>query len=319
MSGKRHARRGRTPPRSYLAGLLGQGIGPSLSPELHEREAERQGLRYTYKTIELHSSRLGADHLRGLLAHAVELGFDGLNVTHPVKQVMAPLVDELAPEAAAIGAINTIVVDNGRTRGHNTDITGFAAALRDRLPAAPLDRVVLVGAGGAGAAVAHALVGLGVGELTVVDRDAGRARALAGSLTPGRGSADVASPDEMALLLTGASGLVNATPMGMAAHPGTPVPAALLHEGMWVADIVYRPLLTQLVREATARGCRVMTGAGMAVNQAADSFELITGRAALRSAMQSDFDELVADEIGADVQQPASGLPTAPTASSNDR
>jgi shikimate dehydrogenase len=285
--------------RSYLAGLLGQGIGPSLSPELHEREGARQGLRYTYKTVELPDSRLDRQHLRGLLAHAVELGFDGLNVTHPVKQVMASLVDEMAPEAAAIGAINTILVADGGTRGHNTDVTGFAAAVADGLAGAPLDRVVLIGAGGAGTAVAHALAGMGLSALWVVDTDPARAELLVRSV---RHRWDVelvtGTPDELPRLTPAASGLVNATPMGMAAHPGSPVAPELLHDGLWVADIVYRPLLTELVREATNRGCRVLTGAGMAVNQAADSFELITTSPADRAAMFRDFDELVADEVG---------------------
>jgi len=291
---------GRPKQRSYLVGLLGQGIGPSLSPELHEREGERQGLRYTYKAVELPDSRLDREQLRDLLAHAVELGFDGLNVTHPVKQVMATLVDELAPEAAAIGAINTILVHDGATRGHNTDVTGFAAAVADGLAGAALDRVVLIGAGGAGTAVAHALAGLGVPALSVVDTEPDRAQALARSVRRRWDvELDTSTPAELPRLLRAASGLVNATPVGMAAHPGTPVDPALLHDGLWVADIVYRPLITELVREATARGCRVLTGAGMAVNQAADSFELITGRRADRAAMFSDFDELVADEIGA--------------------
>jgi shikimate dehydrogenase len=285
--------------RSYLAGLLGQGIGPSLSPELHEREGARQGLRYTYKTVELPDSRLDREHLRGLLAHAVELGFDGLNVTHPIKQVMASLVDELAPEAAAIGAINTILVADGGTRGHNTDVTGFAAAVADGLAGAPLDRVVLIGAGGAGTAVAHALAGMGLSALWVVDTDPARAELLVRSV---RLRWDVelvtSTPDELPRLTPAVSGLVNATPMGMAAHPGSPVDPVLLHDGLWVADIVYRPLLTELVREATARGCQVLTGAGMAVNQAADSFELITTSPADRAAMFRDFDELVADEVG---------------------
>jgi shikimate dehydrogenase len=288
--------------RSYLAGLLGQGIGPSLSPELHEREGARQGLRYTYKTVELTDLRL--DRLRGLLAHAVELGFDGLNVTHPVKQVMASLVDELAPDAAAIGAINTILVADGATRGHNTDVTGFAAAVADGLAGAALDRVVLLGAGGAGTAVAHALAGAGLSVLWVVDTDPERAERLVRSVRH-RWGVEVATstPDELPRLTRAASGLVNATPMGMAAHPGSPVDPELLDDGLWVADIVYRPLLTELVREATARGCRVLTGAGMAVNQAADSFELITGRAADRAAMSRDFDELVADEVGPAAQR----------------
>ncbi len=290
--------------RSYLAALLGQGIGPSLSPELHEREGARQGLRYAYKTVELADAQLDREHLRDLLAHAVELGFDGLNVTHPVKQVMATLVDELAPDAAALGAINTILVADGVTRGHNTDVTGFAAAVADGLAGAPLDRVVLVGAGGAGTAVAHALAGLGLQELWVVDTDLARAEQLVGSVRQ-RWDLELATstPADLPRLTGAASGLVNATPMGMAAHPGSPVDLELLDERLWVADIVYRPLLTELVRAASARGCRVLTGAGMAVNQAADSFELIVGRPADRAAMSRDFDELVADEVGSATQR----------------
>lgn len=290
---------------SYSVGLLGQGIGPSLSPEMHEREGARQGLRYVYKRVELRDTQLAPDALGALLAHAVHLGFDGLNVTHPVKQVMASLVDELAPEAVAIGAINTAVIDGGRTRGHNTDVTGFRAAFQDQLGGAPLDRVVLLGAGGAGAAVAHALVGLGTQLLTVVDHDPARAQNLVSSLpSDGRPPrAEVAAPERLAELLAAASGLVNATPMGMAAHPGSPVSADLLRPELWVADIVYRPLITQLVRDATARGCQVMTGAGMAVNQAADAFQLFTGRLPDRKAMFADFDELVADERASDADR----------------
>jgi shikimate dehydrogenase len=285
--------------RSYLAGLIGQGIGPSLSPELHEREGARQGLRYTYKTVELPDARLDREHLRDLLAYAVQLGFDGLNVTHPVKQVIASLVDELAQEADAIGAINTILVADGATRGHNTDVTGFAAAVSDGLADAALDRVLLLGAGGAGTAVAHALAGMGLSALWVVDTDPVRAERLVRSVRR-RWDAELvtSTPDELPRLIRAASGLVNATPMGMAAHPGSPVDPELLDHRLWVADIVYRPLLTELVRNASARGCRVLTGAGMAVNQAADSFELITGRPADRAAMSRDFDELVADEVG---------------------
>jgi shikimate dehydrogenase len=285
--------------RSYVAGLLGQGIGPSLSPEMHEREGVRQGIRYAYTSVELAGPQLVPDHLRGLLAAAVDLGFDGLNVTHPIKQVMVPLVDELAPEARALGAINTIVITDGRTRGHNTDVTGFAAAVRDGLPGAAMDNVVLVGAGGAGTAVAHALAGLGAGALWVVDTDAGRTDQLIRTLrlagTPAQLAA--ATPDQLPRLLRQASGVVNATPIGMAAHPGTPLPADLLDERFWVADVVYRPLMTALVRAALDRGCRVLTGAGMAVNQAADSFELFTGLRASRAAMTTTFGELVADEI----------------------
>lgn len=284
--------------RSYLAGLLGQGIKPSLTPEMHEREAVRQGLRYVYKTVDLADDALGRDRLAALLAAAVELGFDGLNVTHPVKQTMVPLVGRVTPEVEAIGALNTVLVDAAGTVGHNTDVTGFARAFADDLADAVRDEVVLLGAGGAGTAVAHALVAHGVRRLVVVDPDAARAEALARSVRRAAPGADVvtAAPAGAATAVGTADGLVNATPVGMAAHPGSPVPVDLLRPGLWVADIVYRPLHTELLRAAGDRGCRTLSGAGMAVHQAADAFELITGRTADRAAMFRDFDQLVAAE-----------------------
>jgi shikimate dehydrogenase len=284
--------------RSTLTGLLGQGVGPSLTPELHEREAQRHGLRSVYKVIEVSPEETTPDRLRDLLAAAVRLGYDGLNVTHPIKQAMVPLVDGLSPEAAQIGALNTVVVTGTRTVGHNTDVSGFARAFREELGDADLADVVLLGAGGAGTAVAHALAGLGTGRLRVVDPDHGRAHRLRESVE-GLGhdlGIETAGPDDVPTLLAQATGLVNATPVGMADHPGTPLDVAALARGLWVADIVYRPLDTELLLAAGERGCRVLNGAGMAVHQAADAFELFTGRPADRAAMRSDFDELVAAE-----------------------
>lgn len=286
--------------RSVLVGLLGQGVKPSLTPELHEREAQRHGLRYVYKVIDLEDAQLSAQRLEQLLAHAVALGFDGLNVTHPLKQAMVALVDEVAPDVAAIGALNTILIDDGVTVGHNTDVTGFASAFAQGLPGAALSRVVLLGAGGAGTAVAHALVRLGVRQLAITDPDVARVAALTGSLA-GVGAAGVAlevlTADDLPDALATASGLVNASPVGMAGHPGSPVEPGLLHPGLWVADIVYRPVMTALLRHAQRIGCRTLTGAGMAVHQAADAFELITGQPAHREAMFADLDDLIAAEV----------------------
>jgi shikimate dehydrogenase len=284
--------------RSYLAVLIGQGIGTSLTPEMHEREAARQGLRYVYKIADLPDGHVDADHLAGLLAAAGELGVDGLNVTHPVKQTAVPLVDRVTSQVEAIGALNTVLLGPDGTVGHNTDVTGFASAFAGGLPDVARDRVVLLGAGGAGTAVAHALASQGVRRIAVLDPDPSRAESLQRSV------ARAGTPTEVTLLARGdlpgalaaADGLVNATPVGMAAHPGVPVPVELLHPGLWVADIVYRPLHTDLLRAATDRGCRTLTGAGMAVHQAADAFELITGRPADRAAMFRDFDQLVAAE-----------------------
>ncbi len=287
--------------RSWLSGLIGHGIGSSLTPELHEREAQRQGLRYVYKVIDQPDGSVDPERLRRLLTAAVELGFDGLNVTHPAKQAMVPLVDEVSPAVAAIGALNTVLIRDGRTVGHNTDVTGFQQSFADGLPQVARDRVVLLGAGGAGTAVAHALAALGTRRLLVVDPDRTRAGALAASLRGGSTEVELLAitDDALSSAVASSAGLVNATPNGMASHPGSPIPSELLRADLWVADIVYRPLETVLLTAARRVGCTVLSGAGMAVHQAADAFELFTGLPADRAALLRDFDELVAVEAAA--------------------
>jgi shikimate dehydrogenase len=289
---------GADPRRSILAGLIGQGVKPSLTPEMHEREAARQRIRYVYKTIDVPDDRVAEPHLRQLLESAVELGFDGLNVTHPFKQTMVALVDEVTSDVAAIGALNTVLIRDGATVGHNTDVTGFGRAFTEGLPGAALDELVLLGAGGAGTAVAHALVRLGARRVHVFDPDAARASALVRSVEASEDDVTVLTVDgaDLSGVLAEASGLVNATPVGMAGHPGSPLPLELLRADLWVADIVYRPLVTDLLRGARSLGCTTLSGAGMAVHQAADAFELITGRSADREAMIRDFDAMVAAE-----------------------
>nr|WP_202477132.1 shikimate dehydrogenase [Streptomyces sp. SID5470] len=285
---------------SFLVGLIGAGIGPSLSPALHEREADRQGLRYVYRLIDIDVLGAGPEGVGELVRAARDLGFDGLNITHPCKQLVIGHLDALAPQAEALGAVNTVVFDNGRTTGHNTDVTGFAASFARGLPDVPLERVVQLGAGGAGAAVAHAMLTLGAGRVTVVDALADRAADLAAALNRhfGEGRAAAAGPDRLAPLLADADGLVHATPTGMAAHPGLPLPAELLHPGLWVAEVVYRPLETELLRTARALGCATLDGGGMAVFQAADAFRLFTGREPDAARMLADIAEL-AGVVGA--------------------
>ncbi|MFF8970794.1 shikimate dehydrogenase [Streptomyces sp. NPDC014995] len=282
---------------SYLVGLIGSGIGPSLSPALHEREADRQGLRYLYRLIDIDVLGVPPEAVGDLVRAARDLGFDGLNITHPCKQLVIPHLDALTPQARALGAVNTVVFDDGRAVGHNTDVTGFAASFARGLPDAPLERVVQLGAGGAGAAVAFATLTLGAGRVTVVDALPERAAALADSLNRhfGADRAAAAGPDRLAGLLAradGVGGLVHATPTGMAAHPGLPVPAGLLTPGLWVAEVVYRPLETRLLRTARAAGCATLDGGGMAVFQAADAFRLFTGREPDSARMLADITDL---------------------------
>jgi shikimate dehydrogenase len=288
------------PRESYLVGLIGSGIGPSLSPALHEREAGRRGLRLVYRLIDIDTLGVPPEAVGDLLRAARDLGFDGLNITHPCKQLVIEHLDALAPQAEALGAVNTVVFEDGRAVGHNTDVTGFAASFARGLPDAPLERVVQLGAGGAGAAVAHAMLTLGAERVTVVDALPERAAALAGSLNRafGKARAAAASPDRQPDLLARADGIVHATPTGMAAHPGLPLPADLLHPGLWVAEVVYRPLETELLRTARALGCATLDGGGMAAFQAADAFRLFTGREPDAARILADLTEL-AGAVGA--------------------
>ncbi|GAB3144297.1 shikimate dehydrogenase [Amycolatopsis sp. NPDC004378] len=272
---------------SYLIGLVGSGIGPSASPALHEREADELGLRYVYRLLDL--DVLGRP-VADVVAAARLAGFDGLNVTHPAKQAVLPHLDELSPEAAALGAVNTVVFEQGRAIGHNTDATGFARSLTRGLPDVRMDDVVLLGAGGAGAAVAHALLSLGAGRLTVHDVDGTRSANLVQALQRRFGAARAEAGGLDAV--EKADGLVHATPTGMAAHPGSPLPAELVRPELWVADIVYRPLETALLAAARARGCRVLHGGGMVVLQAAESFRLFTGVEPDPARMLRHFDAL---------------------------
>jgi shikimate dehydrogenase len=254
----------------YLVGLIGSGIGQSLSPALHEHEADQFGLRYLYQRLDLDVLGLPVARTGELIRAARLAGYTGFNVTHPCKQVVLEHLDGLSPEAADVGAVNTIVFTDGKAIGHNTDLSGFTRSVRQGLPDVPMNHVVLLGAGGAGAAVSQALLAMGTQKLSVFDKDMDRAERLSGA---GR----ALRPHELLDAIAEADGLVHATPTGMAAHPGIPVPREVLRPQLWVADIVYRPLDTELVVAARAAGCRVLDGGMMAVFQAADSFRLFTG------------------------------------------
>lgn len=285
------------PPRDgagYLVGLIGSGIGTSLSPALHEREGDALGIRYLYRILDIDSLGVPAAAVGELLAAAGLAGYDGLNITHPVKQLVLDHLDDLSPDAAAVGAVNTVVFADGRSVGHNTDLTGFSRAVSVGLPHAELDRIVLLGAGGAGSAVGHALLSLGAGTIRIFDVDGARGEQLAGSLCRrfGAGRARAGRIGEFAGALREADGLAHATPTGMAGHPGLPLPMDLLRPELWVADLVYRPLETELVRTARALGCRVLDGGRMAVFQAADTFHIITGREPNQHRMLRHFDEI---------------------------
>ncbi|MDT5005151.1 MAG: shikimate dehydrogenase [Mycobacterium sp.] len=281
--------------RPFLVGLVGTGVGPSLTPALHMAEASAQGLEYLYRTIDLTAAGVAPERIGEVLDWARTLGFDALNITYPCKRLVIEHLDEVDDVAAELGAVNTVIFDGPRAVGYNTDTTGFALGFTEGLPGAATDNVVLIGAGGAGAAVGDALLRLGADHLTVVDVDVERATALANELAAMRPEArvDASSPEKLAVLLPASDGVVHCTPTGMADHPGMPLDPELLHPGLWVTDIVYRPLDTELLHAALAAGCRVCDGGHMAVHQATEAFALITGITPDAERMSRQFRRLV--------------------------
>ncbi|MGC2976837.1 shikimate dehydrogenase [Brevibacterium sp. FAM 25378] len=278
---------------SLLLGLIGDGISASRTPRMHETEGAAHSIPTIYRTIDISSPHLAEAGLEELLTAAIRLGFNGLNITHPFKQQVIGLLDDVDPVAARIGSVNTVVIDaHGRTTGYNTDVTGFAAGFRAGLTSAATEAVVQIGAGGAGRAVGFALAELGVGELIIADTDVQRAEGLAADIVEVSAvgtRARAIGLDELEGAAASAQGIVNATPVGMKAYPGTPVDTSVFGSDTWVADVVYFPLETQLLAEARAKGCRTLDGSGMAVNQAIDAFELFSGQKAEPQRMRETF------------------------------
>lgn len=279
--------------RKLLIGLIGGGIQRSLSPALQEEEARQHGLRLHYQLIDLDESRVGAEVLPELVRSIRIIGFAGLNVTFPCKQAVIPLLDELSEEARAIGAVNTVVRQGERLVGHNTDGPGWAWGFRRALPNADLSRVVLLGAGGAGSACADAILRLGARELTIVDQDTARARDLAHRLNQHLPGSRADAVQDLNAAMEKATGLIHATPTGMLKLPGMPLDPALLRPSMWVSEVVYVPLETELLKAARRVGCPTMDGGHMNVGQATRGFKLFTDLEPDAGRMEAHFRRLV--------------------------
>jgi shikimate dehydrogenase len=260
------------------SGLIGAGIQQSLTPAMHMAEARALGFEYDYELFDLIARGGGSELLPALLDEAEARGFRGLNITHPCKQLVLAYLDELSDEARALGAVNTVVLRDGRRYGHNTDWWGFSESFRRGLPEADLAEAVQIGAGGAGVATAYAILSLGLEKLTVFDREAERAEQLAQAMSALFPQAQIDVSDDLPSAMRNASGVIHATPTGMAKYPGVPLPPSLLQAHHWLAEIVYFPLETELLKQAKQRGCRVLNGGGMAVYQAVGAFRLFTGR-----------------------------------------
>ena len=273
----------------FRSGLIGRAILASRSPWLHEQEARAQGLALSYELFDFNARGLPDSALGSVLDELRTTGFSGFNVTYPFKQMVIPLLDELSDSAGIVGAVNTVAIRDGRLIGHNTDMNGFRESFAEGLPNVALERVLQLGAGGAGAAVASALLSLGAGTLEIVDIDHDRATVLATTLAAQFGTDRVTARADGNNVTERVDGIVNATPVGLASKPGTPIDPALILPRHWVADIVYFPLETELLRIARAKGCRTLDGSGMVINQAAQAFEIITGSPADRNRMRASF------------------------------
>ncbi len=266
--------------KTQLIGLIGYPVAHTLSPAMHNAAAAALGLNITYVPLPVTPERL-PDALCGLIA----LGFRGVNVTVPHKEAVLPHMDAIFPAARVIGAVNTIVVGDGRLTGFNTDWSGFLSDLeRYRLALYGRDCLVL-GAGGSARAVVYALLRRG-GRVTIVARRPEQAQRLAAELgaafpdatPPTTGSLDAAA--RLAALLDEPI-LINTTPLGMAGEYSEQSPwpdGAPFPSGAFAYDLVYTPRETRFMAQARAAGRQTANGLGMLVGQAAEAFEVLTGR-----------------------------------------
>jgi len=281
--------------KQYLIGLVGEGIEHSLTPDLHMREASHFGLDYEYRLIDLLDQDLEFEEA---LARVIATGYDAVNVTFPFKQVAMSLCSNQSAEVQEIGATNLMLGLQNQVRVENTDASGFQFALENGLQDVKKRNVLQVGAGGAGAATAYALLKWGVQQLFIADLDFSKALALVENYKKVFPNQIIrACPLEEGLdFLAAVDGVVQATPIGMYTHPGMPFDICALNESAWVADVIYRPIETEFIQACREGGHQVLTGSLMAIGQAVDSFRLITGLQPDVARMTAHFYELLEDE-----------------------
>jgi len=276
--------------RRTLVGLIGANILKSLSPALHADAFAAAGIDGYYHLMDVEVLR--GRSLPQLLDAVKVAGFSGTNVTFPFKQDVLVHLDALDEEARQIGALNCVTIaPDGATKGYNTDRSGFRRSFEHHLGRASADgaRVTLVGAGGAGRAVAFALMDLGVADLAIHDSNAKQSASLIADLHRYFGVKRARPVDDLAAAVAAADGVVNATPVGMLGIPGNPVPVAALRPTHWAADVIYTPLDTAFIKAARACGARTLTGGGMCVYQAVEAFRLFTGIAPDVDRMHATF------------------------------
>jgi quinate/shikimate dehydrogenase (NAD+) len=258
-------------------GLIGDNIKPSRSPDLHRLAGRLCGLNVTYQL--LIPTEMGKD-FDTVLDECAAHGYRGVNITYPYKEQVVARVEVADPLVRRVGSVNTVVFASGTMRGYNTDYTGFISAFHQHFGAREPGAVAMIGAGGVGKAVAFGLLVLGATEIRIVDHDIAKAETLALSLnqaSEGALRASVHAQSETAM--TGADGVVNCTPVGMAGYPGTPVARHLLPGCKWAFDAVYTPTQTEFISDSEANGLRVLSGYELFIHQGVQAFQIFTGRA----------------------------------------
>lgn len=268
-------------------GLIGDNIKPSQAPRLHREAGRLAGLEVSYELFIPPELGKSFDEI---FEEGRAAGMRGFNVTYPYKILAAARAEIDDPQVRRLGAINTIVFEEGQALGYNTDHSGFIAAWRSAFGKQNPGHTVILGAGGAGSAVAFGLAALGAPKLTIVDTDLARAGTLADAL--GGFAAEVVAIDRADAALREAEGVANCTPVGMVGKPGSPVDLSLLGPQRWAFEAIYTPLETEFSQAAKAAGLAVLGGYELFIHQGLDAFRLFTGRsveeAALRAALLKD-------------------------------
>jgi quinate/shikimate dehydrogenase (NAD+) len=283
-----------------LLGLMGANIQGSISPALFAHAFAAAGIDGYYHLLD--ADRLPRASLPQLLEAVKTAGFAGANVTYPFKQAIMPLLDAVDSEAAQVGAVNTVVIGpDGRTTGYNFDRRGWRNSFVEVLgrESALGKTVVQVGAGGAGRAVAFALMDLGVARLIIHDLDATRADALWADLSSCYGRARCRIAADLEADIASADGVVNTTQVGMRGFPGCPIAVVALAAKHWAADVIYTPMQTAFLKAASRAGARVLNGGGMCVHQAAEAFRCFTGMSADVAQLHGVFAAAVAERDAA--------------------
>lgn len=267
---------------TLLFGVIGNPIRHSKSPIMMNRAFRETGINGVYAAFHVTSDRVG-DFAAGVRA----MGIRGVNVTIPHKLDIMSVLDEIDPSAQAIGAVNTIVNDDGRLIGYNTDGIGYVRSLKEEAER-ELEgkRIVVIGAGGAARGIIFALANEMPDRITIANRSVERAKALADSLH-GKAEIRAISMEGLQSACTEADIVINTTSVGMFPNTDeTPIDASWLRPGAVASDLIYNPLKTRFLHEAERRGCRIHGGLGMFIYQGAYAFEYWTGQPAPAAAMR---------------------------------